>query len=154
MLCDNLQGWDGGGGKREGTYVYSWLIHGVVWQKLIQHCKAIIQLKINFKSHSKFCKNILQYNNLKKYVCVCAHMVMYTRSPYRGLLAFNNKNVTTVIGHTSNHLQFGIAQMGSILCNLFVHFSVCICLSFNSSGVQKGNQRRPPMAHKAMSNQA
>ena len=34
--------------KREGTYVYLWLIHVDVRQKLIQYCKAIIlQLKIN-----------------------------------------------------------------------------------------------------------
>ena len=33
--------------KREGTYVYLWLIHVDVWQKPTQHCKAIIlQLKI------------------------------------------------------------------------------------------------------------
>ena len=34
----------GGGGrfKREETYVYLWLIHAVVRQKPIQHCKAII----------------------------------------------------------------------------------------------------------------
>ena len=47
---DNLEGWDEVGGriKREGTYVYLWLIHVAVWQKLTQHCKAIIlQLKIN-----------------------------------------------------------------------------------------------------------
>ena len=32
--------------KREGTHVYSWLIHAVVQQKTTQHCKAIIlQLK-------------------------------------------------------------------------------------------------------------
>ena len=53
MLCD-LEGWDGwevgGRFKREGTYVYIWLIHIDVWQKPTQHCKAIIfQLKINFK---------------------------------------------------------------------------------------------------------
>jgi len=34
------------------TYVYLWLIHIVVWQKPIQHCKAIIlQLKINLKNY-------------------------------------------------------------------------------------------------------
>ena len=34
--------------KREGIYVYLWLIHVDVWQKPTQHCKAIIlQLKIN-----------------------------------------------------------------------------------------------------------
>ena len=54
MLCDNVERWDGGevGGrlKREGISVYSWLIHIVVQQKPIQHCKAIIlQLKINLK---------------------------------------------------------------------------------------------------------
>ena len=34
--------------KREGMYLYLWLIHTVVQQKQTQHCKAIIlQLKIN-----------------------------------------------------------------------------------------------------------
>jgi len=46
-------GWAGGLGrrlKREGTYVYLWLIHTVVWQKPTQYCKAIIlQFKTNFK---------------------------------------------------------------------------------------------------------
>ena len=42
-------GWEVGGSfKREGTYVYLWLIHDDVWQKPIQHCEAMIsQLKIN-----------------------------------------------------------------------------------------------------------
>ena len=34
--------------RREGTYVYLWLIHVEVWQKPTQYFKAIIlQLKIN-----------------------------------------------------------------------------------------------------------
>ena len=49
----------GGGGrfKREETCVYLWLIHVAIWQKPIQHCKAIIlQLKINnFKKKKVFC---------------------------------------------------------------------------------------------------
>ena len=33
--------------KKEGTYIYLWLIQVIVWQKPIQHCKAIIlQLKL------------------------------------------------------------------------------------------------------------
>ena len=28
--------------KRKGIYVYIWLIHVVVQQKLMQHCKTII----------------------------------------------------------------------------------------------------------------
>ena len=37
--------------KREGLYVYLWLIHVHVWQKPTQHCKAIIlQLKIKKKN--------------------------------------------------------------------------------------------------------
>jgi len=54
VLCDTtLKEWDevgevGGRFKREGTYVYLWLIHVDVWQKPIQYCKEIIlQLKIN-----------------------------------------------------------------------------------------------------------
>ena len=38
----------GGSFKKEGTYVYLWLIHAHVWQKPTQYHKAIIlQLKIN-----------------------------------------------------------------------------------------------------------
>ena len=47
-LHDNLEGWDGVGGrfKTEGTYVYLWLIHADARQKPIQYCKAVIlQLK-------------------------------------------------------------------------------------------------------------
>ena len=36
----------GGGFKREGIYVYLWLIHAEVWQKTTKFCKSIIlQLK-------------------------------------------------------------------------------------------------------------
>ena len=42
-------GWEVGGRfKKEGTYVYLWLIHIDIWQKRTQYCKAIIlQSKIN-----------------------------------------------------------------------------------------------------------
>jgi len=42
-------GWEVGGRfKREETLVYLWLIHGDVWQKPTQYCKAIsLQLTIN-----------------------------------------------------------------------------------------------------------
>ena len=34
-------GWEVGGRfKKEGTYVYPWVIHGDVWQKPTKHCKA------------------------------------------------------------------------------------------------------------------
>ena len=50
MLFDDLEGWDEGAGgmggsKSEGIYVYIYLIHFSVQQKLIQHCKAIILKK-------------------------------------------------------------------------------------------------------------
>ena len=47
-MCDDLEGWNGGGGRlqREGIHVYTELIHVPVQQKLAQHCIAIIlQLK-------------------------------------------------------------------------------------------------------------
>ena len=52
------EGWDGVGGKfkREGTYVYLWLINVDIRQKPTHYCKAIIlQLKINtfFKKEAK-----------------------------------------------------------------------------------------------------
>ena len=47
VLCDILEGWEMAGRlRKEGTYVYLWLIHVDVWQKPTQHCKAAIpQLK-------------------------------------------------------------------------------------------------------------
>lgn len=40
--------------ERGNIYIYLWLIHVVVQQKLIKHCKAIIlELKINFKKINK-----------------------------------------------------------------------------------------------------
>ena len=44
MLSDDLKRWDRGKGgrlQREGIYVYIWLIHNVIQQKL-EHYKAII----------------------------------------------------------------------------------------------------------------
>jgi len=38
--------------KMEGTYIYLWLIHIDVWQKLSQYCKTII-----LHSKIKYCKN-------------------------------------------------------------------------------------------------
>ena len=43
VLCDDLEGWDGGDGReaQEGrAIVYIQLIHFVVQQKLAKHCKA------------------------------------------------------------------------------------------------------------------
>ena len=48
--------WEVGGRfQREGIYVYLWLIHADVWQKLTQYCKAIIiHLKINLSKKIKY----------------------------------------------------------------------------------------------------
>ena len=49
-------GWEVGGRfKREGTYVYLWLIHVDVRQKPTQYCKVItLQLKINRLKNKHF----------------------------------------------------------------------------------------------------
>ena len=39
MLCEELEGWEGGA---RGDVCILWLIHIVVWQKSTQNCKAII----------------------------------------------------------------------------------------------------------------
>ena len=64
MLCDDLEGWDGGwweGGSRGRGYRYTYyLIHVVVQQKLTQHCKTTrLQLKIKYcpASSDFVCKN-------------------------------------------------------------------------------------------------
>ena len=52
LLYDNLEGWGEVGErvKREGTYVYLWLIHADVWQKPTQCVK---QLSFNRKKKKK-----------------------------------------------------------------------------------------------------
>ena len=42
-LCDDLGGgWGRERSRRERKYVYTWLIHSAIQQKLMQHCKASI----------------------------------------------------------------------------------------------------------------
>ena len=43
----------GGRFKREGTYVYLWLIHVDVWQKPTQHCKEVKKKK---KKNENYCQ--------------------------------------------------------------------------------------------------
>ena len=64
MLYNDLDIWDWGwGGKNEvqkggDIHIYIWLIHFVVQQKLIQHCKVIIlQLK-----KKNICSNVCGIN--------------------------------------------------------------------------------------------
>ena len=49
--------------KRERTWVYLWLIHTAVWQKVTQHRKAIIQLKINLKKNYALRSLISKYTH-------------------------------------------------------------------------------------------
>ena len=42
--------------KREGTYVYPWLIHVDAWQEATQYCKAII-LQLNVNKNFKMSMN-------------------------------------------------------------------------------------------------
>ena len=47
--------------KREGTYVYLWLIHADVWQKPTQFCKTIIlKIKINKFNYKKLNMHIIE----------------------------------------------------------------------------------------------
>ena len=47
-------GWEWGGGvRREGMYVYLWLILADVWQRPAQYCKAII-LQLKAKGGGQF----------------------------------------------------------------------------------------------------
>jgi len=67
VLSDNLEGWDGVGEggrfKREGTHVYLWLVHIVVWQKPTQHCKTNTP-QLNIKTN-KQTKNTLKTGMLR-----------------------------------------------------------------------------------------
>ena len=65
-LCINLEGWDGKGDgkevqKKEGIYVYLWLIHIEDWQKTTKFCKPII-----LQHKNKFFKNWWNSNRKKK----------------------------------------------------------------------------------------
>ena len=75
----------GGRFKREETYVYLWLIYVDVWQKPTQYCKIIIiQLKINFKTHTIIMIIICNIQKLK--------MLLKTEET-QILTIFNQKNL-------------------------------------------------------------
>ena len=76
-LCDILEGWDAGGMggrlKRQGIYVYLWLIHIVEWQKPTQHCKAVIfQFKLIIKK---------EYDGTAWCLYSCPHPASVTSPP-------------------------------------------------------------------------
>ena len=79
MLCDDLDGWDGGGGWVGGPkgeiYVYIYLIHSVIQQKLTRHCKAII---LQFK------KKIIQAQK-KNYLLLLLHLLHLMRGCHAGV---------------------------------------------------------------------
>jgi len=50
MHCGDLMGRKP---KREGIHVYVWLIHFAMQQKLTQHFKAYIPIKINLKKKKR-----------------------------------------------------------------------------------------------------
>ena len=59
VLWDDLEGWDGGGG-REGTHAYLWPVHVAARQRPAQSCRAVVpQLKIN-----TFLKSYLKKGNI------------------------------------------------------------------------------------------
>ena len=51
--------------RRESICVYLWLIHIVVWQKLTQHCKAII-LQLKKKKHCQISNAVRAVTRQKK----------------------------------------------------------------------------------------
>ena len=61
VLCDNLKRWDAQV-WRKATYVYLWLIHADVRQKLIQYGKAI---NLQLKKKKKHFKNIEKAGQIK-----------------------------------------------------------------------------------------
>ena len=57
VLCDHVEKWDGergGGLKREGVYVYLWLIHII-----IQH--ILKKLKVTLKNNIYIYQNLMLY---------------------------------------------------------------------------------------------
>ena len=59
----------GGRIKREQVYVYLWLIHVAVWQKLTKHCKAIIlHFKTKNSNRHTHKNNEQKMQNLKWYI--------------------------------------------------------------------------------------
>ena len=70
VLCDDLEGWDGGGGTGrevlEGRHICIQLIHFTVWHKPTQHCKATIPRFFFFKysPHKKRKCNLVSTVNI------------------------------------------------------------------------------------------
>ena len=79
--------------KREGTYVYLWLIHIDVRQKSTQYCKAIIlQLKILLKK-----RTIVQFSNLNTFKRIKVRISMkYLYSHVLWRTVYNSQNTETI----------------------------------------------------------
>ena len=92
-------GWEVGGRfKREGTYVYLWLIHVDIWQKPTQFCKAIILLlKINtLRKNTDFYKSLKKmkhkvFKNISLRMC-SSGFIGKEIMPFKKCLLFNRSN--------------------------------------------------------------
>ena len=90
MLCDDLERWEGDSGER--GYVYIWLVHDVVQEKLIKHCKTIIfQFKIStlknvyvWPYHFNF-PGLKPYNHFWRTHWICSFLLDWENSQLKAL---------------------------------------------------------------------
>ena len=109
----NLAGREVGGNfKRQGTYIYLWLIHVDVWQKPTQYCKAITtQLKINKLKKKDYIKA------KTKYAFIFKHCKLYripdSSSTYEELLPPTRK-IDGQYRNQTDHILCSWRQRSSI----------------------------------------
>ena len=118
VLCDNLAGWGGMGGGREGTYVYLWLIHFDVWPK--QHGKAIIlQLKTNTFIENKGASE-------KAPVCLGSTSIMptYLTLPNQSQ---GGRRSTIIRGHMFLWISRSPCKAKGIVASSSLHFPFTSC---------------------------
>ena len=82
MLCDDLEGWDGGGVggmlKREGTYGYIWLIWASLVPQLVKNLSAMQETWVQCLG----CENPLE-KEIATYSSILAWRIPRTREPAR-----------------------------------------------------------------------
>ena len=117
------EGWVGGRLNREWIHLYLWLIHVVVQQKLMQHCKEIIlQIKINFKILIFFLNvaaGNLNITSVAPILFLLCYSQIYQASAWNTLVTYQEPKLITWSSwsHTRKRLHKGVTTQQKIYHN-------------------------------------
>ena len=127
----------GGKSKEEGIYVYMWLIHFAVQEKLTQHCKpTILQLKKTKNKTTATTKSVVNVNTAGLNKLLQSILKFYPTMKCQ-IVPLGNTKKTQLYTHTCTYMHtyvctplshFLIYKQSSVYVCVIMCVCVCVCV--------------------------